>query len=181
VGRPSNREQRRAQILAAFARVLATHGYAGATVAAVAAEAGVAAGLVHHHFESKDELLSALLRSLIDAFRQRVRERSSAGLLAYVDAAVALDDRADVGAARCWVGVLAEAVRDPALFKQVRRLIDTEIATLQRAGALSAHDAGAVLAFILGALVLGAFAPQKVAGFAAPGARGLIRGLRAGT
>jgi hypothetical protein len=85
-----------------------------------------------------------------------------------------------VSAARCWVGVLAEAVRDPTLFRQVRRLIDAEIATLQRSGErLSAHDAGAVLAFILGSLVLGAFAPQKVAGFAAPGARKLIRGLRA--
>jgi TetR/AcrR family transcriptional repressor of bet genes len=179
MGRPSNRAERRAQILGAFARVLAEHGYAGATVAAVAAEAGVAPGLLHHHFESKDELLSALLQSLVAAFRERVRERSGEGLLGYVDAAVALDARADVSAARCWVGVLAEAIRDPALFKQVRRLIDAEIAALQRAGELSARDAGAVLAFILGSLVLGAFAPQKVSGFAAPGARHLLRGLRA--
>lgn len=180
MGRPSNREARRAQILAAFAQVLAAHGYAGATIAAVAAEAGVAPGLVHHHFESKAELLSALLRSLVAAFRERVRQRG-AGVLAYVDAAVALDDRADVSAARCWVGVLAEAVRDPALFRQVRRVIDAEISALQRADArLSPHDAGALLAFILGSLVLGAFAPQKVAGFAAPGARRLLRGLARG-
>ena len=179
MGRTSNRAERRTQILAAFARVLASHGYAGATVAAVAAEAGVAPGLVHHHFDSKGELLSALLKELVAAFRRRVSERAGDGLLAYVDAAVALDDRADVGAARCWVGVLAEAVRDPALFKQVRRLIDAEIAALQRsADRLSPRDAGALLAFILGSLVLGAFAPQKVAGFAAPGARRLIRGMR---
>jgi TetR/AcrR family transcriptional regulator, transcriptional repressor of bet genes len=73
MGRPSNRDARRAQIVAAFARVLAAHGYAGATVAAIAAEAGVAPGLVHHHFENKDELLGALLRTLVAAFRERVR------------------------------------------------------------------------------------------------------------
>src|SRR5262249_4846750 len=72
MGRPSNRDQRRSEILAAFERVLATHGYAGATIAAVAAEAGIAAGLVHHHFESKEELLAALLRQLTLRFRERV-------------------------------------------------------------------------------------------------------------
>ena len=39
---------------------------------------------------------------------------------------------------------------------------------------LDAHQAGAVLAFIIGALILGAFAPKKTAGFAAPGLRSLI-------
>src|SRR5262249_1322148 len=61
MGRPSNREQRRREILQAFAKVLADHGYAGATIAAVATEAGVAPGLVHHHFESKAELTGSLL------------------------------------------------------------------------------------------------------------------------
>src|SRR5262249_23661299 len=61
MGRLSKREERRAQIVAAFARVLAEHGYAGATIAAVAAEAEVAPGLVHHYFAGKAELLATLL------------------------------------------------------------------------------------------------------------------------
>ena len=44
MGRPSNRAERRAQILAAFATVLADHGYAGATITAVANEAGLTPG-----------------------------------------------------------------------------------------------------------------------------------------
>jgi TetR/AcrR family transcriptional regulator, transcriptional repressor of bet genes len=184
MGRPSNRQERRQEILAAFARVLADHGYAGATIAAVAAEAGIAPGLVHHHFDSKAELLSGLLQELVGRFRTRVRryEEGQDPLSAYVDGALKLDDQADLLAARCWVGLFAEAVRDPGLFAQMRRLIDTEITAIQtRSGQrLSAHDAGAVLAFVIGSLVLGAFAPRKTAGFAAPGLRRLIAALGSG-
>ncbi len=184
MGRPSNREERRREILDAFAKVLGEHGYAGATIASVAAEAGVAPGLVHHHFENKAELMSELLRDLVARFRRRVRgyEGREDALLAYVDGALGLDDRADLLAARCWVGVFAEAVRNPELFADVRQLIDTEIGTIQHRsqGRFSSHDAGSVLAFVIGALVLGAFAPRKTAGFAAPGLRKLIAAIAAG-
>jgi len=182
MGRPSNREERRRDILGAFARVLAEQGYSGATIAAIAAEAGVAPGLVHHHFDDKAELLGALLQDLVSGFRRRVHRYESDGdkLLAYVDGALKLDEHADLVAARCWVGVFAEAVRDPALFAQMRRLIDAEIGTIEErsGGRLSAHDAGSVLAFVIGSLVLGAFAPRKTAGFAAPGFAKLVHALQ---
>jgi TetR/AcrR family transcriptional repressor of bet genes len=171
MGRPSQREERRRELTGAFARVLANHGYAGATVAAVAAEAGVAPGLVHHHFRDKEDLLESLLDELVSRFRRRMAALERGGqVTAYVDAAVRLDGSADVVAARCWVGVFAEAVRNPVLFARVRRLLDAEIAVIQRRseGALSDQDSSAVLAFIVGALVVGAFAPRKTAGFAAP-------------
>jgi hypothetical protein len=102
------------------------------------------------------------------------------GLLAYVDGALKLDERADLVAAKCWVGVFAEAVRSPSLFAQVRRLIDGEIAAIRARSsqAFSDQDAGCVLAFVIGSLVLGAFAPRKTAGFAAPGLRRLVAVLR---
>jgi TetR/AcrR family transcriptional repressor of bet genes len=181
MGRPSNREARRAEILAAFARVLADHGYAGATIAAVATEAEVAPGLIHHHFENKEDLLASLLSDLVGRFRARVRDRDESDpLVAYVDGALSLDERADIGAARCWVGLFAEAIRNPTLFKRMRKLIDAEITTIRsRSGdRLDVHEAGAVLAFIIGALVLGAFAPKKTAGFAAPVLRRLIASMR---
>jgi TetR/AcrR family transcriptional repressor of bet genes len=181
MGRPSNRQERRQEIVAAFARVLADHGYAGATIAAVAAEAGLAPGLIHHHFDSKADLLAALLHDLIARFRTRVRryESDQDGLLAYVDGALKLDGEADQLAARCWVGLFAEAVRSPPLFTQMRRLIDSEIAVIQeRSGQrFSPQEAGSVLAFVIGSLVLGAFAPRKTAGFAAPGLRRLVAAL----
>jgi len=187
MGRPSLREKRRAEIVNAFAQVLAEHGYEGATILAVAARAGIAPGLVHHYFHDKSELLSSLLDELVSRFRARVRakEQAVAPLTAYVDGAVGLDGTADLVAARCWVGVFAEAVRDPDLFAQVRRLVDAEIGAIRRRSAqrLSDQDAGAVLAFVIGALVLGAFAPRKTTGFASPALGVLVHGLleRSGT
>lgn len=182
MGRPSNRDERRAEIIRAFSRVLANHGFAGATIAAVAQEAGITPGLIHHHFSNKEELLTTLLQALMATFRSRVAAYEEGGdpLLAYIDGALALDDTADVTAARCWVGLFAEAVRNPALFKRFRRLIDTEIEAIQRRSNydLSDQDAGAVLAFVIGSLVVGAFAPRKTAGFAAPGLRTLVDALR---
>lgn len=182
MGRPSNREQRRGEIVEAFARVLADHGYAGATIAAVAAEAGIAPGLIHHHFADKEDLLAALLDALLAGFRARVRqyEGDRDRLGAYIDGALKLDERADAVAARCWVGVIAEAVRTPSLFARFRRLIDGEIAGIRARSQLDERQAGALLAFILGALVVGAFAPRKMSGFAAPGARALVDALRKG-
>jgi TetR/AcrR family transcriptional repressor of bet genes len=181
MGRPSLRTQRRAEITAAFARVLAREGYAGATMDALAAEAGVARGLVHHHFRDKADLLDSLLDHLVRGFRSRVSRLSDDrdALRAYADAAVALDGSADVVAARCWVGVLAEAVRDPTLFAKVRRLVDLEITAVERraGGRLDTRAAGAVLAFVVGALVVGAFAPRKTAGFAAPALHLLVEAL----
>lgn len=185
MARPTVRSARRAELTAAFARVLARHGYAGATIAAVADEAGVAPGLVHHHFRDKADLLRSLLEGLVARFRGRTatREAGGDGVEAYLSAALALDEKADPVSARCWVGVLAEAVRRPDLFEEVRRLIDTEIEAIRRRsrGTLADQDAGALLAFLVGSLVVGAFAPRRVAGFAAPAARRLAGALRKGS
>jgi AcrR family transcriptional regulator len=137
--------------------------------------------LVHHYFTDKNELLTGLVAQLMERFRRRTRvfEAETDALDAYILAALALDGTADVAAARCWVGVFAEAVREPALFDQVRRLLDTEIQAICRRskGALTDQDSGAVLAFIVGSLVFGAFAPRKTAGFAAPSLRRLVQAL----
>jgi len=158
----------------------AQRGFARATIAAVANEAGVAPGLVHHHFENKDEMLSVLLETLVAGFRRRLVARDGDPLLAYGDGALALDESADVVAARCWVGLFAEAIRDPTLFRRVRRLLDAQIrALVGRSGdVLSDQEAAALLAFVVGSLVVGAFAPRKTAGFAAPAFRRFAEALR---
>lgn len=169
------------EVARAFARVLGSHGQGGATVAAVAAEAGIAPGLVHHYFRDKQELYEALLAELLAEFRRRVEASpESDPLEAYVSAALSLDERSDVAAARAWVGVFAEGLADPALFAKVRRMMDAEIVHVERraAGTLSTAEASAVMAFVVGALVFGAFAPRKTAGFAAPGLSRMITGLR---
>ena len=52
--RPSNTEQRRNDITLAFLKVMAETGYAKATVRAIAAEAALSPGLIHHHFKNKN-------------------------------------------------------------------------------------------------------------------------------
>lgn len=162
-----------------FAQVLARHGYEGATIAAVASEAEVAPGLVHHYFKSKEELLAVLIEKQVHRFRERVRSQEPGmdRLAAYVEGAVGLNQAADLVAARCWVGIFAEAMRNPTLFAQVRRLVDLEVDAIQyrSGGKLSEKDSGAVLAFVIGALMMGAFSPRKTAGFAASALHRSIR------
>lgn len=50
-------------ILEAARMVLARQGYAGATIAKVAAEAGVSRGLLHYHFKNKEEIFARVLRA----------------------------------------------------------------------------------------------------------------------
>jgi hypothetical protein len=110
---------------------------------------------------------SARVQDLVARFRRRIEalDAETAPLDAYALAAVKLDDSSDIVAARCWVGVLAEAVRSPTLFARVRRLVDTEIDRIrQRSGdAFSAKEAGAVLALVMGSLILGASRPEPPA------------------
>jgi AcrR family transcriptional regulator len=65
---PRRREQAqetRRRMLAAAGRLLAAHGYAGTTIAAVAREAGVAAETVYAAFGSKRALVGALVQASV--------------------------------------------------------------------------------------------------------------------
>jgi AcrR family transcriptional regulator len=57
----------REQILDAALRVFAKHGYSGASINAIAAEAGFSKGALYWNFASKQELFFALLDERIDA------------------------------------------------------------------------------------------------------------------
>jgi AcrR family transcriptional regulator len=55
-------EDARQRLLTAASKVFARLGYHGASVDAIAAEAGLTKGAVYWHFKSKDELLQALMK-----------------------------------------------------------------------------------------------------------------------
>lgn len=57
---PSALQDTRTKILEAAARVFARHGYAGASLELVAADAGMTKGAVYWHFSSKSDLFAAL-------------------------------------------------------------------------------------------------------------------------
>lgn len=71
--RSINQEKRRL-LLEAAVRVFAQKGFHGARVGDVAAEAGVAHGLVYHYFSSKDELLETIFRETWTALLAAMRE-----------------------------------------------------------------------------------------------------------
>jgi TetR/AcrR family transcriptional repressor of bet genes len=115
---PSNTEQRREEIAQALARVMAKKGYDGASVGAIAREAGVAAGGVHYHFASKLEILTYLVERLVAAAEQRIDDRVARAaddrerFTATLDGLLAVGDDADPGAVAVWALIGAEAIRN---------------------------------------------------------------------
>jgi AcrR family transcriptional regulator len=57
------REGRRGELVGAAINIIAENGLAGTTLAKVAAEAGLSPRIVNHHFDTKDAMLIATLRT----------------------------------------------------------------------------------------------------------------------
>jgi AcrR family transcriptional regulator len=66
--------QRRAEILDASVAVVLERGFGGTRIADVADALGISSGLVHYHFDSKDELLAETLRHAADADIDRLEK-----------------------------------------------------------------------------------------------------------
>ncbi len=70
--RVRQREATRRQLLEAGLRVVATHGFAGATTAAIAKATGKAHGTVFVHFRTRDALVAELVEEIGRAMSQRL-------------------------------------------------------------------------------------------------------------
>jgi TetR/AcrR family transcriptional regulator, transcriptional repressor of bet genes len=194
MGRPSNTEERRAQIVEGLLTVMAERGYAAASIAMVAQAAGVAPGLVHYHFEDKQEILLAL----VDTLGQRARARRDAfvahartartRLFAAIDALLAPGDGADPRAVACWVAIGAEAVRQPEVRQHYERLVHEAVGELEallrdvlrserRSTAKVGIAAAGLMAAVEGCFRLAAAAPDVIA---AGSAAGLVRAIATG-
>lgn len=66
-------------LLDAAVRVFARHGYHSARVGDIAAEAGVAHGLLYHYFASKEELLATIFRETWSALLEALTEVEESG------------------------------------------------------------------------------------------------------
>ncbi|MEW5736821.1 MAG: TetR/AcrR family transcriptional regulator [Thermodesulfobacteriota bacterium] len=74
---------RKEDIYAAALNLFARNGFRATTTAAVAREAGVAEGLIFHHFQSKSGILMAILNEVADDFlgqAEKAIEKSVSGL-----------------------------------------------------------------------------------------------------
>lgn len=196
MARPSNTAERREQIADGLLTVMARDGYERATIASIARAAGLGAGLVHYHFESKEAILLSVVERLREQRRQRYHRRidelgdqALEKLLAYVDAHVALGDDADPRSVAAWVAIGAEAVGQQRVRELYAAAVDEAIAELTRLVRACLRQANrstrearsiaaAILSAIEGAYQLSATVPGALPkGFAAPALRKMIRGL----
>jgi len=186
VGRPSNSETRRAQIVDGMLAVMTHGGYEGATIQAIGKAAGLSPGLVHYHFKTKQEVLVALIAALTDGLELRYRARCGDSveprvrLDAFIDAHVALGRDADPRAVAAWNVVGAEALRQSevrALYRQALARNLAEMRALVRACLLAqrkvtreaGHIAAALVSAIEGAYRMASVQPHKLPkGYAAP-------------
>jgi len=119
--RPSNTQERRRQIADALVKVMARRGYDGASVAGIAKAARLTPGLVHYHFESKQEILLAALDELVARHDARLDARLRAAgdddphaqVAAFIDFHLGVGADADPEALACWVLISGEALREP--------------------------------------------------------------------
>ena len=182
MGRPSNTAARREEIVGGLLRVMAARGYGGATISQIAEEAGLPPGIVHYHFDNKQEILVEVLARLSRVVRERyVRRAARAGVTeprgrvrAWIDAHVALGPDADARAMACWVAVGAEALRDPVVRREYEKVLLQDRDTLEglvraalraegRATRAARGIAVALLAAVQGAFQVGCAAPGTLA------------------
>lgn len=129
--RPSNTDRRRAEIAEALKRVMATKGYDGATVADIAAAAGLTAGLVHYHFSNKLEILLLVLDRLAEAHEARLtRGLDDAGdpisaVRLFIDLHLSVGDQADPEAVASWIVLGSEAMRQEAVRERYAAALST--------------------------------------------------------
>jgi TetR/AcrR family transcriptional repressor of bet genes len=73
MGRPSLAEPRRRQIVDGLRTAIVKHGLADASVQRIAGYAGVPAGLIHHYFVSKEDLLIATVDQVVEDAREPIK------------------------------------------------------------------------------------------------------------
>lgn len=66
---------RRQQLIEATIAAISEHGFADTTVSRISRAAGVSAGIIHHYFGGKNELLEATMRSLLQDLHAEARQR----------------------------------------------------------------------------------------------------------
>jgi TetR/AcrR family transcriptional repressor of bet genes len=111
---------RRKQLVEAAIAAIHAHGFANATVARIAAQAGISAGMVHHYFKDKDELLFATMRHLLAELRSDAVARLSRTadprqrIRAIIDACFG-DSQFDEQVFSAWLALYGNARHSPRL------------------------------------------------------------------
>ena len=163
MGRKPNTEQRRGQIVEALRAEMAEIGYERASIKSIAARAGLAPGLLHYHFPSKEAILLELVEALICQADNRYEELASPQatpvelLGTFVKARVGLGGKPEDEQVRTWVNLMAEAVNQDVVKERVAAWLSgslEELAANFRAANVKHPEAKAAM---LVSMILGAF------------------------
>ncbi len=165
-------EARRRDVSEAVWQVMATRGFAGLTLRAVAAELGATTGLLTHYFPTKRALVEYALDLLEQRTVSRPRRHTGKGLAALRDALLDIlpltPEATDSN--RIWVSSWDAALADPDLctdyarkYAQSRDRLTDRVAAAQELGELPpgnpVHIAAGAQSFVLGLVVQALFAP----------------------
>lgn len=176
VGMPRTKgdhEARRRDVSAAVWQIMATRGFTGLTLRAVAAELGATTGLLTHYFPTKQALVEYALDLLEQRTITRPRREAGAGLAAFraalLDILPLTPESTDSN--RIWVSSWDAALSDPHLssayarkYARSRDRLSEQVAAAQELGELPPgdpeHIAAAAQSFVLGLVVQALFAPE---------------------
>ncbi len=147
MARPKNTELRRKEIVQALLTVMANHGYAKATIQAIATEAGLRPGLIHYHFKTKQEILVELIKQVHEMGVRRFEEHSANAetpmerLNAFIGAKLAKGKGEAPEAVAAWVVIGTEAIRQPEVRTEYEKSIAAQKEILETLLAAAAKRA----------------------------------------
>lgn len=168
MGRKSNTEQRREQIVKALYAEMAERGYERASIKSIAERAQLAPGLVHYHFRNKEEILLVLLDQMIIDVDLRYRNAAAKcifpgdQLRAYAGARLGFGGRVQARQVHAWVSIMAEVIAQPAVRERVSTWMARDHIELTRLFRRSGVETPAENASMLLAVILGAFSLHAI-------------------
>jgi AcrR family transcriptional regulator len=157
------------KILQAAFTVLSQQGYENTSVKQIAEEAGVAQGLVHYHFKSKQQLVLAVLEFVCDKVELGLAGEAGA-LAAFEQTKQMLRDPENRDGNALYVQLMGVGLHDPVIGNGVRTFITAErthiealarqVLTEREQNATPARGiAGVVWAAVLGIMIQGLVDP----------------------
>ena len=180
--RREGEESRRADLIAATQSLVAEGGPEAATVRAIASRAGVTAGLIRHYFHTKEELIGASFRALMDSMIQtganaaKMVDASPEGRLAAFVGSTLRPPVMAAGSVVLWAGYMHKLRNDPdllavheAAYLAFRDTLQELIAALPRKATSAQHRAEAIAInalldglWVEGSLLTDSFAPREL-------------------
>lgn len=158
LGRRPGRQDTRGAILGAARHAFAARGFTGASLRAIAADAGVDPALIHHYFANKQELFLATVQLPVE-LPQLVDAVTAGG-------AAGLGSRLVEAILRLWdselqpslVAAIRTVLHDPGMTRSFREFLSLEVLgrvlrPLDLPPTEAAHRAGLVAAQLLGLIV----------------------------